>query len=261
MEHVDVLIVGAGLSGIGAAHHLQDRLPHKTLRDLRGARRDRRHVGPVPLPGRALGLGHVHARLPVPAVDGRQGDRRRPVDPRLRARDRARGRDRPPDPLRPPRRAAPRGRRADARWTVDGRGREPDVTCDFLYVCGGYYRYDEGYLPEFAGVERFAGQIVHPQFWPEDLDYAGKRVVVDRQRRDRGHARPGAGRAGRARDDAAALADLHPLDPVRGPDRERRCGGCSAPRAAYPIARWKNVAHLDAGLPAQPAPPEAHARR
>jgi monooxygenase len=52
------------------------------------------------------------------------------------------------------------------------------LTCGFLLVCGGYYRYDEGYTPDFEGIERFAGQIVHPQHWPEDLDCAGKRVVV-----------------------------------------------------------------------------------
>ena len=52
------------------------------------------------------------------------------------------------------------------------------LTCGFLWTCSGYYRYDEGYTPEFAGVERFAGPIVHPQHWPEDLDYSGKRVVV-----------------------------------------------------------------------------------
>ena len=52
------------------------------------------------------------------------------------------------------------------------------LTCGFLFTCSGYYRYDEGYTPEFPGIERFAGQVVHPQHWPEDLDYAGKRVVV-----------------------------------------------------------------------------------
>ncbi len=52
------------------------------------------------------------------------------------------------------------------------------VICDFLWTCSGYYRYDEGYTPEFEGLDRFAGEVVHPQHWPEDLDYDGKRVVV-----------------------------------------------------------------------------------
>ena len=71
----------------------------------------------------------------------------------------------------------------EARWTVeaertDGTGETARLTCGFLFGCTGYYRYDEGYTPEFPGSERFAGAIVHPQHWPEDLDYAGKRVVV-----------------------------------------------------------------------------------
>src|SRR5260370_6883210 len=52
------------------------------------------------------------------------------------------------------------------------------MTCGFLLMCSGYYRYDEGYLPSFAGIGDFRGQVVHPQHWPADLDYAGKRVVV-----------------------------------------------------------------------------------
>lgn len=53
-----------------------------------------------------------------------------------------------------------------------------ELTCGFLFSCGGYYRYDRGYEPEFVGIDKFAGQVVRPQFWPDDLDYDGKRVVV-----------------------------------------------------------------------------------
>src|SRR5690606_7935908 len=73
----------------------------------------------------------------------------------------------------------------EARWTVeavrrDDAGREEPVryTAGFLVSCAGYYRYDEGYTPAFAGREDFAGTIVHPQHWPEDLDCTGKRVVI-----------------------------------------------------------------------------------
>jgi cation diffusion facilitator CzcD-associated flavoprotein CzcO len=68
----------------------------------------------------------------------------------------------------------------DSRWTVEAeRGSElVHISCNFLFVCGGYYKYSEGYTPEFPGTERFKGRIVHPQKWTDDIDYAGKRVVV-----------------------------------------------------------------------------------
>jgi cation diffusion facilitator CzcD-associated flavoprotein CzcO len=68
-----------------------------------------------------------------------------------------------------------------ARWTVRVQRDDSDeitMTCSFLYACTGYYRYDEGYQPTFPGIEDFAGPVVHPQHWPADLDYAGKRIVV-----------------------------------------------------------------------------------
>ena len=122
-EHVDVLIVGAGLSGIGAAYRLQTAVPRPQLRRPRGARGDRRHLGPVPLPRGALGLRHVHPRLPVQAVDGREVDRRR------RQRSWTTSTRPPPSTASrstsatAPRWSARRGPAADARWTVDARRR------------------------------------------------------------------------------------------------------------------------------------------
>jgi cation diffusion facilitator CzcD-associated flavoprotein CzcO len=70
----------------------------------------------------------------------------------------------------------------EARWTVQVERTDTSetlqLTCSFLFTCTGYYRYDQGYTPDFPGIERFGGEVVHPQFWPEDADYAGKRVVV-----------------------------------------------------------------------------------
>ena len=69
-----------------------------------------------------------------------------------------------------------------ARWTIEaevGERREPvRYTCNFLFLCSGYYDYDEGYLPTFAGREDFRGQVIHPQHWPADLDCRGRRIVV-----------------------------------------------------------------------------------
>jgi cation diffusion facilitator CzcD-associated flavoprotein CzcO len=71
---------------------------------------------------------------------------------------------------------------SDARWTVEiersDTGDIEQMTCGFLLACTGYYRYDQGYTPDFAGIGRFRGPIVHPQFWTDDIEYAGKRVVV-----------------------------------------------------------------------------------
>ncbi|WP_213270486.1 NAD(P)/FAD-dependent oxidoreductase [Hyphomonas sp.] len=71
---------------------------------------------------------------------------------------------------------------ADQAWTVTSEntvtGAQEKTTCRFLFMCGGYYSYDKGYRPDFPGEDSFRGQILHPQKWPEDLDYAGKKVVV-----------------------------------------------------------------------------------
>jgi len=77
-----------------------------------------------------------------------------------------------------------------------------------VFFGSGYYNYDEGYTPDFSGIEQFAGTVVHPQHWPEDLDYTDKKVVVIGSGCNRGHADPVADRPGRKGHDAAALADL-----------------------------------------------------
>ena len=86
------------------------------------------------------------------------------------------------DPLRPPRRQRRLVSTDEARWHVVAERTETDeqvqFSARFLMFCSGYYRYDQGYTPELPGADRFDGPIVHPQKWPEDLDYAGKRVVV-----------------------------------------------------------------------------------
>jgi cation diffusion facilitator CzcD-associated flavoprotein CzcO len=134
----------------------------------------------------------------------------------------------------------------DARWTVHAtRGGEPTTyTCDFLWCCSGYYRYDEGYLPHFEGVEDFraaGGTVVHPQHWPEDLDYAGKRVVVvgsgatavtlvPAMSRDAGHV---------------TMLQRSPTYVVSLPGVDAlavRLRAKLPPRAAYAVTRWKNVA-------------------
>ena len=180
-EHVDVLIVGAGLSGVGAAHHLQERCPGKSYSVLE-ARED---IGGTWDLFRYPGLRsdsdiYTFAYRFRPwtgaqaIADGssilryvRETAREGGIDRHIRLRHRV---------------VAANWSSAEARWTVEvertDSGETVTMTCGFLFVNSGYYRYDQGYMPEFAGIDDFAGRVVHPQHWPEDLDYAGKRVVV-----------------------------------------------------------------------------------
>jgi monooxygenase len=183
-EHFDVLIVGAGLSGIGAGYHLQRKCPGKTFAILEG----RNCIGGTwdlfRYPGVrsdsdmfTLGYSFKPWTDPKAIADGpqilnyvRETAVENGIDKKIRYRHRVR-------------RAS--WSTPDARWTVEaerivGEGGAETVrfTCNFLFMCAGYYRYEAGYMPEFAGTADFAGRIIHPQQWPEDLDYAGKRVVV-----------------------------------------------------------------------------------
>ena len=180
--HLDVLIVGAGISGIGAAYHLQTSCPGKTYAILEARDATRRDVGPVPLPGHPLGLGHVHARLSVPAVDA--ATRRSPTA-RRSSRTSA----------RPPRRTASTARSATATASSARAGRA-DGAVDGRRPRRARRRRSHAHVqlplpvlrllrlrrratrPSSPGRERFRGRIVHPQHWPQDIDYAGKRVVV-----------------------------------------------------------------------------------
>jgi len=180
-EHFDVLIVGAGLSGIGAAYHLQADSPRKTYAILEG----RETIGGTwdlfRYPGirsdsdmYTLGYAFKPWREAKAIADGpsilkyvRDTAVENGIERHIRFGHQVK-------------RAS--WSSADARWTVDAEvGPDRQVvrlTCNFLFMCSGYYDYAEGYTPEFAGTERFKGEIVHPQKWPEDLDYSGKKVVV-----------------------------------------------------------------------------------
>ena len=123
--------------------------------------------------------------------------------------------------------------RGDAREVVQ-------LTCNFLFMCSGYYDYAKGYTPEFPGVERFRGRVVHPQKWTEDIDYRGKRVVVI-----------GSGATAVTLVPAMAKTAAHVTMLQRSPRYIISMPGEDAlanwlrrhlpARAAYAIARWKNV--------------------
>jgi cation diffusion facilitator CzcD-associated flavoprotein CzcO len=184
-EHVDVLIVGAGLSGIGAACHLRQRSPDRTFTILEsrhaiGGTWDLFRYPGVRSDSDMFTLGYsfspwTEAEAIADGTSIREYVRRTAakydIDPHIRFHHKVVGAEWSTE---------------DARWTVTADRTDPEsgvvekvtLTCSFLYVCSGYYRYDKGYTPSFQGVEDFTGQVVHPQHWPEDLDYAGKRVVV-----------------------------------------------------------------------------------
>ena len=181
VEHLDVLIVGAGLSGVGAGYRLATQCPGKTwaileARDAMGGTWDLFRYPGIRSDSDMFTLGYQFRpwRKARAIADGdsirayiRDTAAEFGIDRKVRYRQKVT-------------RAAWDSDRS--RWTVEVNG-GPEAggssyTCGFLYMCSGYYSYDAGYCPDFPGRERFAGQIVHPQHWPEDLDYAGKKVVV-----------------------------------------------------------------------------------
>jgi monooxygenase len=181
MEHFDVVIVGAGLSGIGAGCHLSERCPDRSFvilegRDAIGGTWDLFRYPGVRSDSDMYTLGYSFRPWTEPKAiaDGpsilryvRETARDYGVDGHIRFGHRV---------------IAAQWSSADAAWTVEAETGEGGETvrfsCNFLFMCSGYYNYAHGYEPAFPGAERFRGRIVHPQKWPEDLDYAGKRVVV-----------------------------------------------------------------------------------
>jgi cation diffusion facilitator CzcD-associated flavoprotein CzcO len=181
VEHFDVLIVGAGLSGIGAAKHLQDKCPQKTYavlegRDAIGGTWDLFRYPGIRSDSDMYTLGYVFKpwREAKAIADGPS------IRKYVRETASENGIDRHIRFNHSVKRAS--WSTPDALWTVEAEaGAEQRVvrfTCNFLFMASGYYSYAGGYMPDFPGIEKFQGRIVHPQKWPEDLDYANKKVVV-----------------------------------------------------------------------------------
>ncbi len=242
-EHVDVLIIGAGLSGIGAACHLRTRSPGKSFAILEGREASGGTWDLFRYPGIrsdsdmfTLGYAFRPWREAKAIADGssildyiRATARDHGVEERIRYRHRV---------------VRASWSSAESRWTVEAQrgdtGETVRLTCSFLFGCTGYYRYDEGYAPDFPGSERFAGEIVHPQHWPADLDYAGKRVVVIGSGATAVTLLPAlAERAAHVtmlQRSPSYVLSLPARDPIA--DLLRRA---LPAKVAYPVVRWKNV--------------------
>ena len=199
----------------------------------------------------------------LPAVDARpKSIADGAVDPRLRPRDRARARHRASRSASTTASCAPSGRPTDARWTVEAErtdtGETVQLTCGFLFICTRLLPLRRGlHAASSRASSASRGQIVHPQHWPEDLDYAGKRVVVIGSGATAVTLVPAMAETRRARDDAAALARA---TSSRCPARTRSPSSLRRvlpAKAAYAIVRWKNVLLTMAVLPAQPPPARA----
>ena len=180
-EYFDVVIVGAGLSGIGAASHLREKCPGKRFVILEG----RESIGGTwdlfRYPGirsdsdmHTMGYSFKPWRGARAIADGpaileyvKETAAEHDVDKHIRYRHRV---------------TSASWSSSEAAWDLEVRREDRadtvSIRCNFLLMCSGYYRYDHGHTPEFRGRERFAGVIVHPQHWPEELDYRDKRVVV-----------------------------------------------------------------------------------
>jgi monooxygenase len=265
-EHFDVLIIGAGLSGIDAAHHLQKFCPKKSYvileqRERIGGTWDLFRYPGIRSDSDMLTMGYsfrpwTHPKAISPGEDIREyitaTARDEGIDRNIRFRHQIK-------------RAS--WSSEDAKWTVEAvrqssslgassntagnttsggvvtKEEAVTLTCNFLFCCAGYYRYSAGYLPEFPNSSRFKGRIIHPQVWPQDLDYAGKRVVVI-----------GSGATAVTLVPAMAKTAAHvtmlqrsPTYVISAPEKDRIANflrHIMPAMWAYRLSRWKNVSFM-----------------
>jgi cation diffusion facilitator CzcD-associated flavoprotein CzcO len=246
-EHVDVLIVGAGLSGIGAAAQLARERPGTSYvvleaRSVSGGTWDLFRYPGIRSDSDMFTLGYRFKpwRDEKALADGpsilayvRETAREYDVERHIRYDHQV---------------VSASWDSETARWTVTARhdGETLEVTCRLLWSCSGYYDYDVGHAPHYEGLERFQGTLVHPQDWPEDLDYAGKRILVI-----------GSGATAVTLVPALAETAAHvtmlqrsPTYVVSVPSTDRvaaRLRKMLPDKAAYVASRWKNILIATAG--------------
>ncbi len=249
VEYFDVLIIGAGLSGIDAAHHLQKLCPAKSYvifeqRERIGGTWDLFRYPGIRSDSDMLTMGYsfrpwTSPKAISPGADIREyitaTARDEGIDKHIRFRHRIR------------RISWSSG---EAKWTIeavctfaDGRDEPVTVMCNFLFSCAGYYRYSAGYVPEFPNMGRFEGRVLHPQAWPEDLDYAGKRVIIIGSGATAVTLLPAMAKTARH----ITMLQRSPTYIVSAPESDEianRLRGVLPAMWAYRLSRWKNVAFM-----------------
>ncbi|MDN5697875.1 MAG: NAD(P)/FAD-dependent oxidoreductase, partial [Rubrobacter sp.] len=242
-EHADVLIIGAGLSGIGAAYYLQKFHPAKSYLILEG----RGAIGGTwdlfRYPGvRSDSDMYTFGYSFRPWTGGQSFADGDSIRAYIRETAEAYGIDRK---IRFHHRVVRASWSSEeACWTVDVEfGTEKQLrrfTCGFLYACTGYYDYEQGHAPSWPGMERFRGRIIHPQQWPEGLDYTDRRVVVVGSGATAVTLVPAmAEKAGHV-----TMLQRSPTYVASRPSHDalaERLQRVLPERAAYGITRWKNV--------------------
>ncbi|WP_426437851.1 flavin-containing monooxygenase [Bradyrhizobium genosp. P] len=239
----DVLIVGAGLSGIGAGYHLQTNCPDRSYailegRDCIGGTWDLFRYPGIRSDSDMYTLGYsFRPWTEAKAIaDGasilnyvRETAATYGIDQKIRFNSRVVRAD---------------WSSVESQWTVEvERGPEKAIerlTCNFLFMCSGYYKYEHGYTPDFPGLADFAGRLVHPQQWTDDIDYAGKKVVVIGSGATAVTLVPEMAKTA----DHVTMLQRSPTYVVARPDKDKVADWLRArlpAKLAYGITRWKNV--------------------
>jgi monooxygenase len=243
-EHLDVLVVGAGISGVAAGYHLQTQCPRQSYAILEsrgsiGGTWDLFRYPGVRSDSDMYTLGFRFRPWPDPKTiaDGpailkyvRETACEYGIDSKIRFNHRV---------------VSAQWSSEESLWTVEALRTDTEetvrFTCGFLFMCSGYYRYDEGFTPDFEGRERFRGPIIHPQHWDDELDYTGKRVVVIGSGASAVTLVPAlAERAGHVtmlQRSPSYIVSLPAEDPLA-----RLLRRILPARLAYAVLRWKNVA-------------------